>query len=394
MVTMPPPAPHAWKVGDRRAITHTFTAEELAAFAALTGDDNPLHMNGDYARRTYAGERVVHGMLAASFVSTLIGREIPGPGALWNSFSVNWRRMIRIGDTLTIEARVTAVNAATRTLDLEIAGVDHGSGETCLDGTAKVMIMEETPAANTALLSGKTALVTGASGEVGGAICRRLAAAGCRVILWGRDAARLARIKAELGGTVLASHGVELEDAAAVESALNAMLGVSPVEIFVHAASAPLDHEPLGSSAMPRALARHWAVSAAAFAQIANRLVAQSTTSGAMVALLTQAVIDSPPEKMSAYVAAKMALWGLVRSIAVECGRKGFRCNAVSPGMINTPMTKDVPVRAKQVEAATNPLRRLCTADDVADAVAFLCGPQAAYINGVNLPVSGGARTL
>ena len=48
--------------------------------------------------------------------------------------------------------------------------------------------------------------------------------------------------------------------------------------------------------------------------------------------------------------------------------------------------------RVKQVEAAVNPLRRLCTPQDVADAVAFLCGPQSAFINGVNLPVAGGAR--
>ena len=95
---------------------------------------------------------------------------------------------------------------------------------------------------------------------------------------------------------------------------------------------------------------------------------------------------------MSAYVAGKLAASGLVKSIAAEFGPKGIRCNGLSPGLINTTLTRDVPLRIKQVEAAVNPLRRLCTPMDVADAVAFLCGPQATFINGVNLPVAGGAR--
>jgi NAD(P)-dependent dehydrogenase (short-subunit alcohol dehydrogenase family) len=95
---------------------------------------------------------------------------------------------------------------------------------------------------------------------------------------------------------------------------------------------------------------------------------------------------------MSAYISAKMGAWGLIKAMAVELGPKGIRCNAVSPGMINTPYTKDMPLRLKQVEAASNPLRRLCRVEDVAQVVGFLCGPGASFINGVNIPVTGGAR--
>ena len=129
---MPEPIP--WEVGDSRAVTHRFSPEELEAFAKLTGDINPLHSDSDFANRSAAGGPVVHGMLAASFVSTLIGVHIPGRGALWNSFEINWRKLIRVGDTLRFEARVSAVRAATRTLDLEITGVNVKSGEIHLEG--------------------------------------------------------------------------------------------------------------------------------------------------------------------------------------------------------------------------------------------------------------------
>lgn len=381
-----------WKVGDHRAIVHTFSENDLLAFADLTGDRNPLHVDESYARATVAGGRVVHGMLAASLVSALIGEQLPGPGALWHSFQVNWRRMIRIGDTLRLEARVTAVQAATRSIELEIAGVHVGSGETCLDGTAKVMIMAEEQSSERAGLSGKRVLVTGASGEVGMEVCRRLGAEGCRLVLWGRDAARLKQIAKGLGAAAESWHSVDLLDSGAIDTALARVLAGQPVDIFVHAACAPLGYREFGADGYQAELKSHWTVSTEAFSHIAQRLLPVMPSGSTIVALLTHAILDVPPTKMSAYVSGKLAAWGLVKSIAAEFGPKGIRCNALSPGLINTPLTKDMPVRVKQVEAAINPLRRLCTARDVADAVAFLCSPQAAYINGVNLPVSGGAR--
>lgn len=128
-----------WKVGDSRTLTHTFTIDDLTTFSRLTGDKNPLHVDRAYAEQTPAGGQVVHGMLVASFISTLIGMHIPGTGALWNSFQVNWRRMVRIGDTLQFTAEVTSVQAATETLDLKIQGVHKGNGEVYLHATARVM---------------------------------------------------------------------------------------------------------------------------------------------------------------------------------------------------------------------------------------------------------------
>ena len=133
--------PIRWRIGDSRAITHTFTREEIDMFAKLTGDFNPLHVDAEFADRSSAGGQVVHGMLAASFVSTLIGVHIPGRGALWNSFEVNWRKIIRIGDTLTFEAQVSAIQTALNSLELEIMGLNDITGEVCLEGKARVTMI-------------------------------------------------------------------------------------------------------------------------------------------------------------------------------------------------------------------------------------------------------------
>lgn len=73
----------AIQLGDRAAIVKRFDEEDVAAFAALSNDNNPLHMESGRAENTRFGRRVVHGMLVASYVSTLVGMRLPGTGALW-----------------------------------------------------------------------------------------------------------------------------------------------------------------------------------------------------------------------------------------------------------------------------------------------------------------------
>lgn len=384
--------PIHWQVGDSREITHTFTRQELEAFAKLTGDINPLHVDASFANRSAAGGQVVHGMLAASFVSTLIGVHIPGRGALWNSFQVNWRKIIRIGDTLRFRAQVSAVQSAMRSLDLEIVGMNAASGEVYLEGKARVMMMDERKETQLSALAGKRVLVTGASGEVGGAICRALAESGCQIVMWGRDLQRLQQSSQALGEHVTSVHAVDLLDDQKIAAELVQLVQEGGVDGFVHAAAAPLNFAGIGDAPNHRHLREHLQVEVVAFQQIAQALVENMKPEGFIIAVLTQAILDAPPPKISAYVAAKMGAWGLVRAMAVELGPKGIRCNAVSPNMIETPYVKDMPPRVKQVEAATNPMRRLCNVEDVATAVQFLAGPQAAYINGINLPVTGGAR--
>jgi 3-oxoacyl-[acyl-carrier protein] reductase len=93
---------------------------------------------------------------------------------------------------------------------------------------------------------------------------------------------------------------------------------------------------------------------------------------------------------MSAYVAAKMASWGLMKCYAKELALLGIRCNSVSPGLMETPYSNEISIRAKKIEEATNPMRRICTPKDVARSVVFLA--TSSFINGVNLPVTGGQR--
>ena len=94
-------------VGDKAEITHKITHDDINKFVDLTGDDNKLHIDLDYAKNTSFKKPVAHGMLSATFISTIIGTKLPGDGAFWFSQSFEFLLPVRVGDQITIKAEVT-----------------------------------------------------------------------------------------------------------------------------------------------------------------------------------------------------------------------------------------------------------------------------------------------
>ena len=90
------------KTGDTPEIIHKITEEDISKFLILTGNDNKLHLDSKFAGRTEFVKPVVHGMLGASFISTLIATKLPVDGTLWDSQNIEFTRPVRVGDTLRI----------------------------------------------------------------------------------------------------------------------------------------------------------------------------------------------------------------------------------------------------------------------------------------------------
>jgi 3-hydroxybutyryl-CoA dehydratase len=92
-------------VGMTATFAKTVTDADIVLIAGVSGDNNPVHVNEDYARKTIFKGRIAHGMLSACFISTAIGTRLPGPGAVYVSQSLRFKAPVRVGDTVT--ARVT-----------------------------------------------------------------------------------------------------------------------------------------------------------------------------------------------------------------------------------------------------------------------------------------------
>src|SRR6185312_1381758 len=98
------------EVGQSAELKRTVAEADLVAFAEVTGDDNPLHLDEAYAATTQFKGRIAHGMLSAGYISAVLGTRLPGPGAIYVSQSLSFKRPVRIGDEVTAEAKVAAID--------------------------------------------------------------------------------------------------------------------------------------------------------------------------------------------------------------------------------------------------------------------------------------------
>ncbi len=93
-------------VGDTFSIERKISAEDVRAFADITGDDNPLHVDEEYASGTRFGHTIVHGVFLTGLISKVLGRDFPGPGSIAVSISCKFLRPVPVGSTVTVEVKV------------------------------------------------------------------------------------------------------------------------------------------------------------------------------------------------------------------------------------------------------------------------------------------------
>ncbi len=128
------------KVGDRAEYERTVTAEDVDAFAQVTGDTNPLHRDPEYAAKTRFGETIAHGMLSAGYISAVIGTKLaPDCCAVYLSQSLRFLRPVKIGDTVRAVVDVKAIEPEKRMVTLETICYNQ-NGEPVVKGEAVILL--------------------------------------------------------------------------------------------------------------------------------------------------------------------------------------------------------------------------------------------------------------
>jgi 3-hydroxybutyryl-CoA dehydratase len=125
-------------LGQSAEISHTVTDADIRAFAEVSGDNNPVHLDEAYAAKTPFKTRIAHGMLSAGYISAVLGARLPGPGAIYISQTMNFKRPVRIGDEVTTRATVAAIDAERARVTL--ATVCEVAGKPVVEGEAVVMV--------------------------------------------------------------------------------------------------------------------------------------------------------------------------------------------------------------------------------------------------------------
>lgn len=126
------------QVGQSAELSRTITDADIRAFAELSGDHNPVHLDDEYAAATRFGRRVAHGMLAASLLSAVLANELPGRGTVYLSQSLRFNAPVFPGDTVTARVTVRALREDKPVVTLETVCTNQ-RGERVVDGEAVVL---------------------------------------------------------------------------------------------------------------------------------------------------------------------------------------------------------------------------------------------------------------
>jgi len=133
------------RLGMTAAYARTVTEADVILFAGVSGDQNPVHLNQEFAEATRFKGRIAHGMLTASFISTVLGNKLPGPGCIYVSQSLQFRAPVRAGDTVHTRVTVQEVDLAKGRVRLET--VCRVGDVVVIEGEAVLMVPRRLAAA-------------------------------------------------------------------------------------------------------------------------------------------------------------------------------------------------------------------------------------------------------
>ena len=243
-------------------------------------------------------------------------------------------------------------------------------------------------------LTGKTALITGASGGIGGAIAKALHGQGATVVLSGTRAEALEAVKAELGTRAFIA-AANLSDIASVEALPKKAEEAAGAGIDILVNNAGITRDNL----FMRMKDEEWDQVLAVNLTAAFRL-SRAVLRGMMkkrwgrIIQITSVVGSTGNPGQGNYAAAKAGLVGMTKSLAAEIASRNITANAVAPGFIQTAMTDVLTDQQKQTIATRIPAGRMGLPEEIAAAVVYLASPEAAYVTGETIHVNGGMAML
>lgn len=236
-------------------------------------------------------------------------------------------------------------------------------------------------------LTGRRALVTGASRGIGEAVARRLAEQGAQVAVAARSSTAIETLAKELGGLAVTADMADRNDLAALMDRVGAEFG--GLDILVNNAGVLPDGR--------RAEQLSWAewdatmgVNLEAPWYLACRAKELMAEGGGVIVNNASTAAYFPSRGLAAYNISKSALIMMTRVLALEWARAGVRVVGVAPGKIETDLVQPILRWTERHEMPLNPQRRIGESTEVADLIAFLVSDQAAYITGITVPIDGG----
>ena len=388
-------------IGDKAKITHIVTEGDVQAFAELTGDDNKLHLDSAYAAKTSLKKPVAHGLLTASFISTIIGTKLPGDGSLWFAQSFEFLLPVRIDDTITVIAEVIKKHRRDKIIELQ-TDIYNQHKQKVTTGSAKIKIVDvvedEEKSQEVSQPIKRTALVIGATGGIGSAVAIELAKEGFDTALhYFSNAKAASGIRNNILSLNRTAH-VFKADICQHDQVRRMVESIArkfnTIDVLINCSTIKLAGIKLPVLEWED-IQHHIDIQIKGTFNLVKNIVPimEQQKYGKIINIITQAV-DTPSADWIHYITAKAGLSGFSKALAMELAPKGISVNMISPGMTETDLISDIPEKSRLLVAAKTPLRRLAKPEDIAGVVSFLSSEKIGFITGETIRVNGGQFML
>ncbi|MCB1064312.1 MAG: SDR family oxidoreductase [Verrucomicrobiae bacterium] len=367
--------------------------EDIDRFAEVSGDFNPLHIDPAYANQSNYQDTLVHGAFQVGMASALIGMHLPGRNVLLGGVSAKFLAPLHVPSTVRVSGEITAWNRANLSGQLRVtlfrlpdmAPVSEISMAFTLHCNNHRNETYEKPRDLSVSSPRQTVLVTGASGGVGSFLATRLSEH-YEIVATHRSNS--------LPNSLLSNRSVhpvkvDFNDSDDLTRLRNLVLA-TPLSGIVHCAwpSAPQG----GLMAVnPTTLANQLSAGSRQLIDLAHLLEKSKRTSDGGRLILIGSIYgrQSPKINLGAYSLGKDLMESTARLLAPELAAKNITVNVIAPSMIEIGMNKHTDQRSVLREKSQIPMGRLCTLEDVHNAVSFLLSPESEFISGQVMGLTG-----
>lgn len=388
------------RVGLSDEFERDVSESDVLDFARISGDFNPLHVDAAYAQGSNYGARIVHGAFQVGLASAFIGMVLPGLSVLLGSVNARFPAPLFYPCRVVVRGEIVAWNASQQSGSLKVivleavrrtpvAEISMGFTLHEQRESSPALLPDAAPRATARFSDARrpTVLVTGAAGGLGAALIEALA----------HDYFVLAMVNRQPLTPALAEN-VNIR-------AVSADFNAPDWHETLHAALPTPDEGGLYGivhgawPGMPQGslldtsddvLQSQMAFGTTHLVRLARLLFAQVGQGGRLIALGSTAGTSRPLLSRGAYSLGKAALENTVRLLAPELARRQITVNAICPSFVPVGMNRQSNERQRKIEASQVPLGRLCEPDDVAGMIGYLLSPQASFVSGQILELTGG----
>jgi 3-oxoacyl-[acyl-carrier protein] reductase len=386
------------RAGLKVSYEREISEEDVLAFARLTGDYNPLHVDADYAQQSNYRDRIVHGAFQVGLASALLGMHLPGKNVLLGSINSRFPTPLYFPTRARISGEITSWNLQTLGGQLRVMVQEAESltptaeismGFTLHERRTNGEVVRSSQAADreTASANGderKLVVVTGAAGGLGSAIVSALAT-DCHVLALVN---RQPLPESLRGSPHVCEQQIDLT-ARDMEDSLLARIGSRSIYGLVHAA---WPGAPRGSllQADEDSIKTQIDFGAVLTVRLARLLFEHvGADGGRFIALGSTAGSFKPYLPMGVYSLGKACLENTIRLLAPELARKRVTINAACPSFVPVGINKEADQRKLMQESAAIPLGRLCQPEDVVGMIRYLLSPEASFVSGQVFALTG-----